>query len=341
MEDEKEIIGLIAKNAKMSEKDVLKEIEEKELEFSGMVSREGAIFLIAREHDIDLLEPKQQTTKIKDIAAGMSNVSFFGKVTGIGDIREFKTDKGEGKVASIFLGDETGTIRMSLWNEKTEALSKIKKGDILEIMGAYTKEDNRGSVEARIGKGGNLRKVSKDEGIKIEAVAFNDTRDVRNEAKDFNSAQERDNVSAKAYIVHIYDRQILYHMCPECRKKLQDGSCNEHGKVEPSKFMVLSCILDDGTSTMNAAFFNKGVESILGKSAEEIEKTITEKGALELVKAANLLGQELYVSGFVKKNSFTGRLEISINSAKAVDTKTEINKMVGALGAAPEKQEAA
>ncbi len=341
MEDEKEIIGLIAKNAKMTPKDVIKEVEDKELEFSGMVSREGAIFLIAREHGIDLLEPKQQTTKIKDIVAGMSNVSFFGKITGIGDVREFKTDKGEGKVASIFLGDETGTIRMSLWNEKTEALKKIQKGDILEITGAYTKEDNRGTPEARIGKGGNLRKTSKDEEIKIETVAFNNTDAARTEAKDFDSAQERDNVSAKAYIVHIYDRQILYHMCPECRKKLQNGSCNEHGKVEPSKFMVLSCILDDGTSTMNAAFFNKGVESILGKSAEEIEKTITEKGALELVKGANLLGQEIYISGFVKKNSFTGRLEVSINSAKAVDTKTEITKMVASLGAAPKKQEAA
>ena len=92
---------------------------------------------------------------------------------------------------------------------------------------------------------------------------------------------------------------------------------------------------------MNAAFFNKGVESLLGLSAEDIEKIIVEKGALELVTSANLLGQEFHVSGFVKKNSFTGRLELSVNSAKAVDTTNEITKMLDTLGAAPKKQEAA
>lgn len=327
MEPENELIRLISAQAKITEADVRKQIEEKEIEFSGMVSREGALFLVARELGIDLLEPEDKKLKIKNIIANMNGVNFAAKVIGAGPVREFKNEKGAGKVATIFLGDETGTIRLSLWNEKTEALSKIAKGDFLEVTGAYTKQDNRGLAEARIGKGGNLRKMTKEE-AKIPEFSS-----APKESVNFEKAAEGKSVSTKAYVVHIYDRPILYYLCPQCRKKLQNEECKEHGKVAPTKFIVLSCILDDGTGTINAAIFNKGAEMLFGKSTDEIEKTIKERGVFELIKSANLLGREIRIQGNVKKNNFTGNLELSVNAVKEIDTVNEINRILSSASA--------
>ena len=65
--------------------------------------------------------------KIKDILEGMRSVDIAGKVQQIFEVREFKTEKGSGKVGSFILADETGSIRIVCWYDQTDILTKTSK----------------------------------------------------------------------------------------------------------------------------------------------------------------------------------------------------------------------
>ena len=85
-------------------------------------------------------ELQETKVKIKDIQVGMRDVTVEGVVSAISNVRTFnRADGAGGKVATLFLRDETGETRVSLWNEKTEGLEAIQKGSTIRIVGAYTK----------------------------------------------------------------------------------------------------------------------------------------------------------------------------------------------------------
>ena len=59
-------------------------------------------------------------------------------------------------VANALLADETGTIKLCLWNEQIDAISV---GDIVQIENAST-STFRGERQLRIGKNGILRNMT-------------------------------------------------------------------------------------------------------------------------------------------------------------------------------------
>jgi replication factor A1 len=93
-------------------------------------------------------ELEENEVKVKDVKEGMRDVSIQGVVSGVSNVRTFSRPDGRnGRVASLFLRDDTGEIRVSLWNEKTDDIDRIKKGNAIKIAGAYTKEGFNDSVE--------------------------------------------------------------------------------------------------------------------------------------------------------------------------------------------------
>jgi replication factor A1 len=80
----------------------------------------------------------RQHVKIRGLSAKSSLFSFFGKVMDKTEPKEFDRADGEkGWVATILLGDETGTTRVVLWDEKAGAVLDIVNGDVLEIIGRH------------------------------------------------------------------------------------------------------------------------------------------------------------------------------------------------------------
>jgi len=76
--------------------------------------------------------------KIRDLSGRSSLFSFFGKVVDKSEPREFDRNDGEkGWVATLLLGDETGTVRTVLWDEKAGATLEIEKGEVLEVIGRH------------------------------------------------------------------------------------------------------------------------------------------------------------------------------------------------------------
>jgi replication factor A1 len=78
-----------------------------------------------------------QPMKIDEINRGMSGISIEGKITDISEPRRVQTRYGPRSVADATLEDDTGTIKLSLWEENITAVSI---GDEVKISGAYVTE---------------------------------------------------------------------------------------------------------------------------------------------------------------------------------------------------------
>lgn len=80
----------------------------------------------------------REHVKIKGLSAKSSLFSFFGKIVDKTDPKEFDRADGEkGWVATILLGDETGTTRVVLWDQKAGAVLDTAIGEVLEVIGRH------------------------------------------------------------------------------------------------------------------------------------------------------------------------------------------------------------
>lgn len=80
----------------------------------------------------------REHVKIKGLSAKSSLFSFFGKVVDKTEPKEFDRADGEkGWVATLLLGDETGTTRVVLWDQKAGAVLDTEIGEVLEVIGRH------------------------------------------------------------------------------------------------------------------------------------------------------------------------------------------------------------
>ena len=86
----------------------------------------------------------RQHVKIRDLSGKSSLFCFFARVLDKTEPKEFDRKDGEkGWVATLLVGDETGTIRVVLWDEKAGAVLEILVGDVLEIIGRHPGKNMR------------------------------------------------------------------------------------------------------------------------------------------------------------------------------------------------------
>lgn len=102
------------------------------------------------------IQTRVEVYKISEIRADMGDITVLGKVVDPGEAREFaRRDGTVGLVRSVTLGDETGKIRLTLWNEM--AKMEIEVGDTLEVVNALSRE-RYGQVEIQAGGYSTVRK---------------------------------------------------------------------------------------------------------------------------------------------------------------------------------------
>ncbi|MDY6775055.1 MAG: OB-fold nucleic acid binding domain-containing protein [Halobacteria archaeon] len=116
-------------------------VEKKVEQMGGLCDVPTAAKLVAHEMNGSV------TDSVEDITTEMSEVKFTAKVVDIGDVRSFERDDGDdGKVANIEVGDETGRVRVALWDEYADSIDELSVGDVLKI-GGSPREGYRGGVE--------------------------------------------------------------------------------------------------------------------------------------------------------------------------------------------------
>lgn len=101
--------------------------------------------------------PKLSLKKIRDLVPRLTSVDVLARVGALGQVRAFQRQTGgNGRVADMTLFDETGSARLSLWDDKADILEELAAGDIVLLKGAYTREGLGGSIALNIGRMGSV-----------------------------------------------------------------------------------------------------------------------------------------------------------------------------------------
>lgn len=322
-----DIIQKIISVTGLSEEDVNRKIEEKQMELGGLVSKEGSAYVLAKELGLDLVRRTRQKINIAKITAGLSNLNFDARVIRKFDVRKFVREGKEGKVVNIILGDSTGTIRMSLWNEQIDILNSIDVGTAVEVFGAYTKEDNRGEPEIRIGMRGGLKILENSDLPTIEELEKTRTEPIRSWIAGIKEGQIYE---IRASLVQLFETEIFYEICPQCgaRIRKENGiyNCKEHGEIEPEWTIAVSGIIDDGTENIRVILFRELGAKLLGM---EMQDVLNKRG--KLFEGIDILGKEFIFVGRARRNKIFNRLEFIVSDLKEVDIKKEINLLINSF----------
>ncbi len=313
-----DLIKKISSETGLSEDEILNRVEEKRKQ-SSHISEEGAAYLLAKELGISLLR-KQERLNIASIIPGMQNIDIIGKMTRIIK-RDFETEKAKGRLANIYLSDETGTARLVLWNEEIEKLSDFLEGDVVHIRG-FVKEGLLGP-EIRLGRYGSIAKSDEQ----ITTV----TTGRRYDRSSIAELNESDANEIKACLMHVFESNPFYEVCSQCNTRVREETnykCDEHGNVEPAHALVVSGIIDDGTENMRFVSFGENAEKILGMKTEEARKAFMKKMDKAVIFEKVQLGRELLFDGVVRRNKLYDRLEFIVNNIKSVDVKKEIERLL-------------
>jgi len=307
-----DIISVIIDKSGLSREEVIDKINNKKKQLADLVSDEGAAHIIANELGIKLFEHSGKL-KIKNVLSGMRAIELVAKVQKIFDVKEFDKGNVKGKVATLIVGDETGTIRVVLWHNLTDYINKIKVGDIIKITDGIVKE-NQDRKEIHLNEKSNI--IINPEGEIIEDKAIS-------ERKNIIDLREGDIATVLATIVQVFDMKF-FDVCPECRKKIVNGSCLVHGNVTPQTSYILNLFIDDGTENIRAVLFSKQAEQFLKKTNEELSAYKDLPQSFEEIKNS-LLGMIVKIEGKVKNNQFFNRNELVVDSIKEADPGEELN----------------
>lgn len=310
----KEIVLKIKEEKGVSEDEINAKIQEKLKQLAGLVSEDGAAHIVANEMGVELGGVVAREAKIKDLAPGMRSVTVAGKVTRLFELREFNTNGRQGKVASFLLADETGQIRVTLWNEQADLLSKLNEGDVARVNNAYVKE-NRGYTDVHLNNDSALD--INPSGVRVQAQ----TRKERERKQVKELAGNEENVEILGTIVQVYDPRF-FTVDPNTGKRVQDGHTGE-----VAYNYVLNAFLDDGTGTIRTTFWKEQILRLLNKSDEQMLAFKDNPNTFEDVKN-DLLGEIIKVVGRCKKNEMFDRIELTANLVFTdVDPAEELARM--------------
>lgn len=103
---------------------------------------------------------------ISDLKAKQGNAEVIGTIAELSTPREFNKFGKSGRVANAVLKDETGQIKLSLWNEQ---IDQVKVGDKVHIHNGYVNEW-QGELQLTTGKFGSLEVIGKSSDAKVDAV---------------------------------------------------------------------------------------------------------------------------------------------------------------------------
>jgi len=247
------VLEKIAQISGLEKEEISRRVEAKRAKLAGLISQEGAAQIVAAELGINFDNEK---LKINELLPGMRKVNVVGKVINLFPVRTFTTKKGEeGKVANLFLADETSNVKVVLWDvNHIELIEKgiVDKDKVIEISNGSMRDN-----EIHLGSFSEF---------KLSDEVLNDvkTEKVVSE-KSISDFKIGESLSVRAFIVQAFEPKFFY-ICPECRKKATqetDGfSCAEHGKVSAEKRALITIVLDDGTETMRAVLFHENLPKI-------------------------------------------------------------------------------
>jgi len=305
MQTYEQLLDRISRATGLMIEDIERKVEGKRAKLSGLISKEGAALIVAAELGINF---DKQKIKINEIS-GARKANLIGKIIKIFPVREFKKENREGKVANFTIADETGNLRIVLWDTNHIALienQRIKEGDVIEITNASVRNDEL-----------HLTGFSD---IKLSQEQIDNVRlDREFSEKNLKDSKTGDSMKIRAFILQAFEPKF-FETCPQCKGRARlegtDFVCIKHGKVIPDKRALISLVLDDGTENMRAVLFSEQI----GKLGLNLENNFLEE-------KEKFLGKEAWFSGQIRQNKLFNTQEIFVDDIEEID----LDKLIASL----------
>ncbi len=307
-------------------------VQNKVKELSGLVSEEGAIYIVANELGVKLdLKPasigagqdSNSYMKIEQITEPRVSLNMVVKVLKKYDLIEFDMKSGgKGQIRSLLVGDETGIVRVAFWGSKADLLEEVERDSILDIKNVYVRENvTNGRMEVHFGDYSEFT-------LNPEGIGDIEVKQIRPQStpKQIEEIELEDkNVSIKATIVDV-DIPRFYLGCPHTFKKVfvDEGKyiSPEHGEVEPIRIPITNIVVNDSSGTIGVVAFRDRAEELFSKKSEEIVSLAEDLEAYREI-SKELVGSQIEVIGNVSENQMTGEMQIIINDVVFVEKKSE------------------
>ena len=159
------------------------------------VGNKGQVILSPSVKTEDFPRLKDYFKKISELRDEQSGVNVNGLVDDITPTSTFQREEDVGRVARVKLTDETGEIWTVFWNEMTESLDNVKRGDRIEVMNARTRRNIQNSLELHVGKRSQvIVSAEKRESGEPSALRLSNISELRTTSK---------NVNVQARVVHV------------------------------------------------------------------------------------------------------------------------------------------
>lgn len=128
--------------------------------------------------------------QVKELKPRQGNVNIELEIEEIGEVREFQKFGNVGRVANATAKDESGSIKVSLWNDD---IDKVKAGDRIRITNGWVSEF-QGEKQLSAGRLGKLEVIGKGELKDTEKVDKIEA-DVEEETKKRKKKPQKDEVT--------------------------------------------------------------------------------------------------------------------------------------------------
>ena len=165
-------------------------------------------------------------------------IDVVGRIVNVYEPSEFSRDDGTtGKVRTVEIGDGTGIIRTSFWDDKAELAFNI--GDPIKLENARTRLGNY-NMDLSIGRTARIVEPSADEMTNIPSI--DEIEDAIYSNKTISELNEgENNVRMVGRVINIYDP-------------------NEFQRKDGTKGVVRTVEIADGTGVIRASFWDEKTE---------------------------------------------------------------------------------
>ncbi len=246
MQIEEIIRTILSFRKDLERSELMKIIDNKQREASGYFTYEAAASIVASELGVEIPhEPFKQELLIKDVVSGLNDITVMGRVINVYQSRSFtRQDKKEGKVARLLITDNSGTIKVVLWDDKAALVEtgKIEQKAVIRVLHAYARQGLDGKVELHLGVRGDLQIsppdiTERDYPIEghltriVNATSNNNRVNVAGVARNFTSVSEfkkRDRTPGKVRKLELRDETgriivVLWNEKVDELAKLKEG----------------------------------------------------------------------------------------------------------------------
>lgn len=233
-----------------------------------------------------------------------------GVITKNFGVKEFEGIQGNvGKRGAFMLNDDTGSIRVVIWNDAADFAENVSEGDAVEIKKGNIRKSME-NCEIHISKKNDINLIDKKEFAHLN-ISFSKSEGVEKKISELNDGDR--NVKLVVKVIDIdSNQQLTYPSCPICNKKVMNVGNNEWycekcgTNVEQVPKLMLRIIGADinGNEQIKVILFGDNAEKIMGMDITEILNLVGESGeqtVIEKVKT-DLEGSVKTIVGHAKFN---------------------------------------